>query len=272
MARPGWNPTRRNRHQGTAARGHGQDNRLTIPDSWLDTRMYWERLRLAVVVRRDLDGQPLTVLVEPPAPGFVHACTVDDVVAVWALIPADERRGLELVALRQPTRKERTLAASWGRLGYASELAPGGGPAIFLHAVRARGVVLRWPRSMTPADTQEFERLRSDGFAATESRRWIELVGGVDVVRATLLYRTLLHEVGHYVDWCTSVLAHVGTAEEDERWRAYDGKPGHDKEAFAHAYATRLAAALRAGGHLPVPRRRDEAGMIADGLDPAWFA
>jgi hypothetical protein len=32
MNRPGCNPTRRNRKIGTAAQGHGQNNRLVIPD------------------------------------------------------------------------------------------------------------------------------------------------------------------------------------------------------------------------------------------------
>ncbi|KAF0814961.1 hypothetical protein IGB42_00037 [Andreprevotia sp. IGB-42] len=31
--RAGWNPTRRNRHIGTGAQGHGQDNKLVIPQS-----------------------------------------------------------------------------------------------------------------------------------------------------------------------------------------------------------------------------------------------
>lgn len=36
--RPGWNPTRRNRNQGTAKRGHGQNNRMVIPCVWRSGR------------------------------------------------------------------------------------------------------------------------------------------------------------------------------------------------------------------------------------------
>ncbi|CAN7504086.1 hypothetical protein LJR118_003525 [Acidovorax sp. LjRoot118] len=42
--RPGWNPVRRNRNIGTPAQGHGEDNRLTIPESRHDRSFFHECL------------------------------------------------------------------------------------------------------------------------------------------------------------------------------------------------------------------------------------
>ena len=47
MQRPGNEPTRRNRNQGTKKRGRGQDNRLIIPERFtrrLELVRFWEQL------------------------------------------------------------------------------------------------------------------------------------------------------------------------------------------------------------------------------------
>lgn len=50
--RPGWNPVRRNRNVGTKAHGHGQDNRMEIPERAEDERLFFERLQRPVTLTR----------------------------------------------------------------------------------------------------------------------------------------------------------------------------------------------------------------------------
>ncbi|MEO1128047.1 MAG: hypothetical protein AAFX95_28770, partial [Cyanobacteria bacterium J06639_16] len=64
MQKSGWDARRRNRNMGTAKSGHGQDNRLTIPESWADNRRFYERLHNPVALARDINGHRLTFLIE----------------------------------------------------------------------------------------------------------------------------------------------------------------------------------------------------------------
>jgi hypothetical protein len=41
--RAGRDPRRRNRNIGAAKQGHGQDNRMVIPEPWADRRVFYER-------------------------------------------------------------------------------------------------------------------------------------------------------------------------------------------------------------------------------------
>ena len=77
--RPGWNPTRRNRHVGTKAHGHGENNRLVIPESWHRNQVYYEKLEDHVRICRRIGERNIVVLVEPPRPGWFYPCTVDDI-------------------------------------------------------------------------------------------------------------------------------------------------------------------------------------------------
>ncbi|MGD2181174.1 hypothetical protein [Lusitaniella coriacea] len=49
MHKPGWDARRRNRNIGTAKSGYGKDNRLTIPESWADERLFYESYRVSGV-------------------------------------------------------------------------------------------------------------------------------------------------------------------------------------------------------------------------------
>jgi hypothetical protein len=59
-------------------------NQLVIPDARNDARIFWEKLRSPAIVK---DG--ITLLVEAPATGFIHAVTVDDALRVFAMLPAE---------------------------------------------------------------------------------------------------------------------------------------------------------------------------------------
>lgn len=239
--RAGWNPTRRNRNIGTAKRGHGQDNRLVVPKAWPDDRVFWEVLREPVVVRR----RGLAFVVEPPRPGSFHACTPDDIRAVLDFAPPADVNALDAVVLRQPTRKQELLRPVWGRLAFFAGL----GTAIYLDAQWPRPI--RWSLSLDPEDARELERLRADGHPVRRDRRGWVVEPTWASIRVTQLHRTLLHELGHLVDW------NRGAARARTR-RA--------KEDFAHRYAAEVGARV-----VRTQEVVDAARLRADGLDPAWF-
>ncbi len=139
-------PTRRNRNQGTRKRGHSQDNRLVVPQSWHDDRVFWEKLRRPVVLNRRVHNLLLRFVVEPPQPGFVYAATPNDIATVFAWLPREDLDGLELVVLRQSTRKQRILRPVWGRFMYFAE------PANAAVRLRRAGAPLPSQSGMNVAD------------------------------------------------------------------------------------------------------------------------
>ena len=273
MHQPGRNPTRRNRNIGTARQGHGQDNRLVIPASWTDDRLFHEKLVSPVVVPISVANTSISVLVEPPLSGFAHACTVDDIVQVMNMLPPRHIEAIKIIALRQPKRKEVILDACWGRLQYWSEIAGHTGPAIHLEAQEV-GRSLKWSKSLTPDRALELERLRSDGHSITSDKRQHVIALTIDSVRNTQLYRTIPHEVGHYVDYLSTV--EEPSNGDYHRWLAlnakYDSRPHQEKEAFAHRYADNFREQQTGRGVLPFSRITNAEEMKQSGLDPDWFA
>src|SRR4051794_35354930 len=114
MHRPGWNPVRRNRNIGTARQGHGQDNRMVIPNVWRDTGAFWGRLTRYCVVTRPVHGRLLPFVVETTRPDCTYACTVEDLATMLGKAPGEHVFGIEGVILRQPKRKEQLLSPVWG--------------------------------------------------------------------------------------------------------------------------------------------------------------
>jgi hypothetical protein len=259
MHRPGWNPVRRNRHIGTALQGHGADNRLVIPESRAsDERRvnFYERLGDYRTVQCNVGVRGLPLLVEVPRPGWFYPCTPADISEMLSLLPEEDRRSLDLLILRQPTRKQRILRPVWGRAVFRFEHPRYSGVAIMLEAQSLAPV--RWPRALSTEDEQERARLLEDGHTEHLTRRHIEFHYTPDSLRNGLLYRTLPHEVGHIKD-CA--------------WQGddYRSRPSKEREDSAHRYATETAARLRAKGAIPFPHRFDPDQLLQEGLAPAWF-
>ena len=194
MKRAAWNPTRRNRNIGTAKSGRGLANRLVIPASWKDPRVFWEKLRDPLHV--EADG--FTLLIEPCLPGFVHSVIADDALRVLGLFPSDDVARIRTLVLRQPTRKQRILSSVWGRLAYFATFPSAEGPAVVLEAQQPGGT-FKWPRSLRPDDADEIERIQQDGHEVTLGRGFWTVRTRLESIRATQLFRTLPHEVGHDV-------------------------------------------------------------------------
>jgi hypothetical protein len=275
MSRPGWDPGRRNRNIGTAARGHGHDNRLVIPRRWSDDRIFWEKLRDPVVVRRSVGAREFVVVVEPVLAGYTHCCTPDDVLAVVDLVPPDDLDDLRLFVLRQPTRKQAVMSSVWGRLAYFADLGRLSGPAVYLEA-QELGRKWHWKASMSLERRREFERLLADGHRARKVSSGYCWELTLDAARATQLYRTLLHEVGHQVDYLQSVRRPRAAipydhSEYDAVAERYWAKSVREKEVFAHRYADEFGARLRRDGRLPFDRLAGPDRLRSQGLDPTWF-
>src|SRR6266849_2407013 len=117
-----YNPTRRNRNIGTAKGGHGQNNRMTIPEVAHGRYIFWERMDDAQEVTRIIADRTVKFFVQSTREDCVHACTVDDIARLLLRVPSLDWDGIGAVLLRQPRRKEQTLASVWGRLAYTADL------------------------------------------------------------------------------------------------------------------------------------------------------
>jgi len=72
-------------------------------------------------------------------------------------------------------------------------------------------------------------------------------------IRATQLYRTLLHEIGHWVDFSEKVLAPAALVRGEHGLlsEAYFSRTYEERESFAHTYAEARAAHLIKFGVIP---------------------
>lgn len=268
--KPGYDARRRNRKVGTENQGFGQSNKMVVP--WPNHRVFHEVLRSPVKIERDIYGQSVCFFVEPTTQGFLHPCTVDDVVRVLELVPTNDRWGIQAYVLRQPTRKQVMLRPTWGRYLYSSKLGAYSGATIHLEA-QPRDLVFRWPRKQSVEDKSELERLIADGHEIEETKRHFIFHCNPDSLRRTMLYRTLLHEIGHHAHYRSAVDAEKEMMPEERLAKedAYWSKPSQEKEAFAHQYAKQLAEKLHNDGSFPFDRKLIGASLGRDGLTKDWF-
>ena len=107
------NPTRRNRNIGTAKQGYGQDNKLVVPYPAVEMKYFYERLGEYKVVERKINNHKFKFVIEQTRENSFHACTIDDLEKILSEIPKEDYGDLELIVLRQPTRKEENLKSVW---------------------------------------------------------------------------------------------------------------------------------------------------------------
>ncbi|MCA9555321.1 MAG: hypothetical protein KC933_35135 [Myxococcales bacterium] len=246
---------------------------MVIPSPWDDFRAFWERLPDCRTLSYELRGEAFTAFVQPPRPGFVYPCTPDDVFHLLSLLPAPDIHDLRAVIFRQPTKKQVILSSVWGRLGYSTDVGPYHGPAIVIEAMPL-GRSVRWPRSLTLDDQRELARLEEDGHRITQDKRGFLLAPSSTSLRNGVLFRTVLHEVGHWVDYLEKVERPGGEAENfDELEDRYRSRPAREREEFAHAYAERMARQLRDARDIPfAPLGMDEVRLGRLDLAATAFA
>lgn len=258
------NPTRRSRNIGTSKQGHGQNNEMVIPQSWHTDRLAQQTIGKFKKVEKSLAGRKLTFLIEENSGGCIHACSVADVCEIFKNIPVADWDGLETIVFRQPSKKQRILNSVWGRMYYYATIGRSTGkylaesPAIFLEA-QPKGGKLVWSTSLTPEDTEELQRLREDGHGISRVGRKYIIQTNEKSTRHTQLFRTLLHEVGHWVDYLEKVERPeaAGVESFDTLNDRYFSRPKQEREAFAHRYADELGNKLKKFGLLPFDRIED---------------
>lgn len=265
------NPTRRNRNIGTAKSGHGQDNRMAIPERGM--YLYWERIDGAREVIRTVSGRTIKFFVQPTRDDCVYACTIDDLTQLLSYLPAPDWEGMEALLLRQPRRKEETLEPVWGRLSYAAEFVNARGrvlyqgPAIVIEAVNLERSI-NLGKGLSLAGSAELERLKSDGHHVRSGKNHI-VEPSLEGCRATQLYRTLPHEVGHWVEFLEKVQRPSNKDESLDYETLLDrfhSRPAREKEEFAHAYADRFRERLIEDQLIPFARQFDPARIAQDNL------
>ena len=255
--RTGWNPARRNRNIGTKAHGRGANNRHVIPESYHTLRRFYEVLGRHVRVTRQLGLHVIDFLVEPPRPGWIYPCTVDEVCEALSHLPCEDVGTFRIVVMRQPTRRQRLLCPVWGRAAFHFDVDGLSGPAVVIESQSLEPI--KWSSSLDPERARELARLRMDGHRVEKTRRHTVIHPSPSALRSTVLFRTLLHEVGHHVD---------ARGLSDDQW---DSKPRLEKEDFAHRYAAAAAERVRSKAVLPIVQAIDEQSLNADGLLPEWF-
>ena len=254
----GHDATRRNRNIGTSKSGHGQNNRLVISICDPDAFTHYESIKSYTAATREINSKQMTFIVEKTRAGSYHACTVDDITHVLHQVPGPDVDGIELIVLRQPKRKEEILSPVWGRLGFFVEIGRHRGCAIFIETINF-SKPLRLSKSMGPEVEAELQRLAKDGHEITTTRRHHVVSSSLESVRATQLYRTLLHELGHHVD-C------------NRNPNAFDRKTTLEKEVFAHRYADALQEELRRRKVIPFTRILEPKRIEQDGLQMSDFS
>ena len=172
--------------------GHGQNNHLVIPKSWLDDRVFWEVLHKPIAIQEKIGECELTFLVEPPRPECFYPCTVTDVMSVLDYVPQSELEGLGLIIFRQPTRKQDQLNPVWGRFLYSATPGSFSGPAICIEAHNLNQT-LQWSLSLQPDSQDELARLEADGHRIEKGRRDYTIHRTYESVRNTVLFRTDLY-------------------------------------------------------------------------------
>lgn len=246
-------PIRRSRNIGTARQGHGQNNHLVIP--WPTTHKAFYA-RFGPTTRQDLviNGHVFSFLTETPRVGWQHCCSVADIARLIEHIPPECYGQLRVIIRRQPKRTEAILSPVWGRLLYAYEFEGNYYPAIILEAANLHRP-LRWSRRLSVDDQQELRRLAADGHRLEQTPRLHLIWPQPHSARCTQLYRTLLHELGHYQHY-QEVVERPSRPEEDYAvWEArqefYSRLPTPEKERYAHSFADRQARRLEAAGIIP---------------------
>ncbi len=262
--RAGRNPTRRNRNIGTAKQGHGQDNEMVVPQSWHTDRLAQETIGNFKKVEKRLAGRNLTFFVEENSGGCEHSCSVLDVCRIFENIPYADWAGLETVVFRQPTKKQRLLNPVWGRMYYFAQIGQrvgkhiAEGPAIFLEAMPTESKIV-WSTSLNPERASELQRLEQDGHTLERAGKKQYVYTNATAIRQTQLFRTVTHEVGHWVDYLEKVErpGDKGIEPYDILEDRYFARPKQEREAFAHRYADELGDRLKAIGVIPFERIED---------------
>jgi hypothetical protein len=100
---------------------------------------------------------------------------------------------------------------------------------------------------------EELERLRADGHEIRRDGRHYRIAATPESARATQLFRTLLHEIGHWVDYVEKVQNAPEAGKADDALLFF-ARPLAERESFAHRNAETTRAHLIRFGIIPFHR------------------
>jgi len=250
------NPTRRNKNIGTSKSGHGSNNKMVISSKFYDSRGFWERLIDYQAISRKINEHEITFLIEPTKDNYKYYCTVEDIAYLLNFVPEEDIASIDLIIFRQSKRKEEILNSAWGRLAYCIHIgAFYGSAAVIIEAIDINRPIY-WHSSLNPEESKELERLQQDGHKIIQDKRGFIIQKSKDSIRATQLYRTLLHEIGHWVQYDNLVLSvAIDNTNDNTVFEKYDNMPQAEKEAFAHRYADTIKGNLINDGIIPFRKK-----------------
>lgn len=248
------NPSRRNKNIGTSKQGFGKSNRLKISHPNATLSDFYERLENYKKETRIIQNHEFIFIIEETRHQSKHACSIADLEKIVSHLPKEDFGDLKYIVLRQPKRKEQILSSVWGRLIYAYEFEGEIFPAIIIEAADY-SKSFKWSKKLSPEWLTELNRLKDDGHKIKEEKRHFTAPLEIENVRNTQLYRTLIHEFGHYVHYL-EVVERPETPDEEyeeweKRWDFYLKVSTLDKESFANTYADKLKKELTKKGVIP---------------------
>lgn len=246
------NPTRRNRNIGTENQGFGQNNKMKIATRHGELKSFYERIENYQKESRIINGHEFLFITEQTRENSVHPCSINDIEKLIQNISAEDYGELKFIVRRQPKRKEEIISPVWGRLIYSYEFENNYYPAIILDAIDLTKK-FKWTKKQSIEDQKEFERLKNDGHIFEENKREFITEFTFEKSRNTQLYRTLIHEFGHYVHYLNStIVSDEESYDEKERLEEiYFSLSKSDKEKFAHKYADELKIKLETQKIIP---------------------
>lgn len=257
-------PERRNRKSGTKDFGWRAQNTMRVPEPHTDRygefRNNIETIEKADVREILIQDHEMTLIYEHPRHDAGYPCSPDDVIHLLAFVPEQDLEGLDIIAFRQPTRTQENLESAWGRLQYFADFRYASGSAIVLEAQDLNRTI-KHSKKVSVEWTSEMERLRKDGHHFEQTQRDYIMQVSPETARNTVLYRTVLHELGHWVDYVQKVRDSDSEEKEEEyeewkeRYDLYWSRPSREHEDFAHRYAEEVGAKLREQGIIPFDPR-----------------
>lgn len=234
------NPIKRNRKIGTKRAGYRKQSDFRIP--WQGRAPFYENLESAELYQREINGKRYSFAVEKLKRGYRHICSVDEICDVIKYVPEEDLEGLSLIVLRQPKKKEEIFSPCWGRLQYDYKYGNRTQPAILLEALDLGRPMKIRKTGISPFFRKELNRLEKEGAEILNDKRRLTVRITFQSAKNIQLYRTLLHEVRHYVSYKKG--CRVNCYEENE------------------AYANRYAAHIKS---LLPPAFEHEAAFRAEG-------
>lgn len=238
-----YNPIRRSKNIGTENQGFGQNNKLKISSPYGTLQSFYERFDKYQKEVRIINEHEFLFIIEENRENSIHSCSINDLQKIIEQIPKEDYGDLKFIVLRQPKRKEEIISPVWGRLIYSYEFEDEYFPAIILEAIDLNKKLI-WSKKQNIEDQKEFERLKQDGHDFIENKRNFIAYLEPEASRNTQLYRTLLHELGHYVHYLEIVerpfLLDENYDAKEQREDFYFSLPQVEKEKFAHQYAVKI--------------------------------